>query len=266
MFCTFAAQSISMQITLLGTGTSQGVPVVGCQCATCLSDDPRDKRLRTSAYVEVGDTKILIDAGPDLRQQLLRSHITQVDGILMTHEHKDHLAGLDDIRPIFFMRKKPMDIYGLQRVMNVIRKDFDYAFKLNPYPGAPSFVLHPIRDDHFFVNNVEIQPIHVRHLTLPILGYRIGKLAYITDASFISETELHKLKGLDVLILNALRIKEHYSHFNLEQALHIIQQLQPREAFLTHISDKMGRYQEVAPLLPAHVKLGIDGMTIEIAD
>ncbi len=255
-----------MQITLLGTGTSQGVPVVGCDCATCLSDDPRDHRLRTAAYVEVGEIKLLIDAGPDLRQQLLNNRITQIDAILVTHEHKDHLAGLDDIRPVYFMRKQPMDIYSLQRVLNVIRKDFDYAFKANPYPGAPAFNLHNVRDDNFAVNGVEIQPIHVRHLTLPILGYRIGKLAYITDASFIAESELKKLTGLDVLVINALRIKEHYSHFNLEQALNIIKLLQPNRAYLTHISDKMGRYAEVAPLLPDNVFLGVDGMRITVAE
>ena len=255
-----------MQITLLGTGTSQGVPVVGCQCAVCQSQDVRDKRLRTSAFVEVGDVHILIDAGPDLRQQMLRSHITRVDAILMTHEHKDHLAGLDDIRPIYFMMKAPMHVYGLQRVLNVIRKDFDYAFRPNPYPGVPALQLFPVRDDPFSVKDVEITPIHVRHLTLPILGYRIGKLAYITDASFISESELRKLQGLDVLIINALRKKEHYSHFNLDQALSIIKQLQPRQAYLTHISDKMGLYEEVAPTLPDNVFLGIDGITIPVEE
>lgn len=255
-----------MQITLLGTGTSQGVPVVGCQCATCQSEDPRDKRLRTSAYVEVGEVKFLIDAGPDLRQQLLNNHITQVDAILVTHEHKDHLAGLDDIRPVYFMRKQPMEVYGLQRVMNVIRKDFDYAFKTTPYPGAPSFVLHNVRDDSFFINGIEIQPIHVRHLTLPILGYRIGKLAYITDASFIAETEMRKLQGLDTLVINALRIREHYSHFNLEQALNIIKILQPRQAFLTHVSDKMGCYKDIEPLLPDNVTLGYDGLVATVEE
>ena len=253
-----------MQITLLGTGTSQGVPVVGCQCATCQSQDPRDKRLRTAAFVETGNVHILIDAGPDLRQQMLRSHITRVDAILLTHEHKDHLAGLDDIRPIYFMMKEPMRVYGLQRVLNVVHKDFDYAFKPNPYPGVPALQLFPVRDDPFTIKGVEIQPIHVRHLTLPILGYRMGKFAYITDGSFIAETELKKLEGLEVLVINALRIKEHYSHFNLEQALSIIRRLQPKRAYLTHISDKMGLYADVAPTLPENVFLGIDEMTITV--
>lgn len=253
-----------MKITLLGTGTSQGVPVVGCRCAACLSQDPRDHRLRTSAFVEVDGVNILIDAGPDLRQQLLNNHITRVDAILVTHEHKDHLGGLDDIRPICFMMKEPMNVYGLQRVLNVVRKDYDYAFKPNPYPGVPSFVLNPVKDDEFLVKDILVTPIHIRHLTLPILGYRIGKLAYITDASFIAESELKKLQGLEVLVINALRIREHYSHFNLEQALNIIQQLQPKHAYLTHISDKMGPYAEIAPLLPDNVTMGYDGLSIEL--
>lgn len=252
-----------MKVTLLGTGTSQGVPVVGCQCAACLSNDPRDHRLRTSAFVEIEGKNILIDAGPDLRQQLLNNHITRVDAILVTHEHKDHLGGLDDIRPICFMMKEPMSVFGLQRVLNVVRKDYDYAFKENPYPGVPSFNLYPVRDDDFSVGDVNITPIHVRHLTLPILGYRMGDFAYITDASFIAESEMKKLMGLEVLVLNALRIREHYSHFNLEQALNIIRQLQPKQAFLTHISDKMGCYKDIAPILPDNVTMGYDGLSFE---
>lgn len=251
-----------MRITLLGTGTSQGVPVVGCPCAVCHSTDTRDQRLRTSAFVEVDGTNILIDAGPDLRMQLLHNNITRVDAILVTHEHKDHLAGLDDIRPIYFKQERPIDIYSLQRVANVIRKDFDYAFKAHPYPGAPAFRLHHVRDEAFSVNDVEIQPVHVRHLTLPILGFRIKDFAYITDASFISESELNKLKGLSVLVINALRIKEHYSHFNLEQALQIVSQLQPRQAVITHISHEMGLYADVAQQLPDNVLLGFDGQTL----
>lgn len=253
-----------MKVTLLGTGTSQGIPVVGCQCEVCQSSDPRNMRLRTAAFVEVNGTRILIDTGPDLRQQLLRNQITMVDAILLTHEHKDHLAGLDDIRPIYFRKKSPIEIYGLQRVLNVIRKDFDYAFKPHPYPGAPSFHLNILKDDPFEVNGIEIQPIHVRHLTLPILGYRIGNFAYVTDASFISETEMKKLQGLDLLVLNALRIKEHYSHFNLEQALNIIRQLSPAKALLTHVSHEMGLYENVEKMLPENVFLGTDGMSVEL--
>ncbi|MCR4966019.1 MAG: MBL fold metallo-hydrolase [Bacteroidales bacterium] len=253
-----------MKVTLLGTGTSQGVPVVGCQCAVCHSDDTRDHRLRTAAFIEVDGVNILLDAGPDLRMQLLRENITHVDAVLITHEHKDHLAGLDDIRPIYFMMKEPMQIYAMPRVLKVIRKDFDYAFKQNPYPGAPAFTLHPVYDDPFQVKGIEITPIHVRHLTLPILGYRIQDMAYITDGSFISETELQKLKGLKLLVINALRIKEHYSHFNLQQALAIIERLQPEQATITHISHEMGLYAETSQLLPKNVQLGYDGLSFEI--
>ena len=253
-----------MKITLLGTGTSQGVPIIGCTCKVCQSTNPKDRRLRTSAFFEVDDNKILIDSGPDLRTQLLNNHITDVDAILLTHEHKDHLAGLDDIRPIYFLRNRPMEIFGLQRVLNVVRKDFDYALKANPYPGAPAFNLHHVRNDAFMVNDVEIIPIHVRHLTLPILGYRIQNAAYITDASFIAETEMQKLMGLDVLVINALRIKEHYSHFNLEQALNVIDILKPKRAYLTHMSHDIGLFVQASEMLPDNVLLGYDGLEINV--
>jgi phosphoribosyl 1,2-cyclic phosphate phosphodiesterase len=252
-----------IKIRLLGTGTSQGIPVVGCQCAVCRSLDCHDKRLRTSALVEVDNCTILIDSGPDLRQQLLANHITKVDAILLTHEHKDHLGGLDDIRPLNFMAHKQMDIYGQGRVLNVVKKDYDYAFKSDPYPGVPEMQLHKVSDVPFKVGDIEIIPIKIKHLSLPILGYRIGNMAYITDASFISDKELAKLTGLKVLIINALRIKEHYSHFNLVQALAIIEKLKPEQACLTHISHDMGCYADVNPTLPAGVILGFDGICLE---
>lgn len=249
-----------MKITLLGTGTSQGVPVVGCGCEVCRSTDPRDNRLRTSAYVEVDGVRLLIDAGPDLRQQLLRNGISKIDAVLVTHEHKDHLAGLDDIRPVYFRQKRPMDIFAMQRVLQVIRKDYDYAFKENPYPGVPAFQLHPVRYDKFHVQNIEIQPIQVRHLTLPILGYRIGPFAYITDASFVADSEMAYLQDLELLVVNALHHDKHYSHFNLEQALQFVEKVKPKRAFLTHCSHHMGLYADVEKTLPPHVTLGYDGL------
>ncbi|MBQ7488938.1 MAG: MBL fold metallo-hydrolase [Bacteroidales bacterium] len=255
-----------MKITLLGTGTSQGVPIVGCTCDVCLSADRRDKRFRTSAFVEVGEEKFLIDAGPDLRMQLLANNITEITAVLITHEHKDHLAGLDDVRPINFRMKHTMPIYGLLRVLNVVKKDYDYAFKTVKYPGVPDLAVVPVYDEPFYVHDVKIEPIHVKHLTLPILGYRIGNLAYITDASFISEKEMQKLQNLDLLVLNALRIREHYSHFNLSQALQVIDSLRPKKAVLTHISHEMGKYADVSKLLPENVILGYDGLVIEMVE
>ncbi len=253
-----------MKITLLGTGTSQGVPVIGCSCEVCRSGDPRDHRLRTSAFVEWDGCKLLIDTGPDLRQQLLREGIAAVDAVLLTHEHKDHLAGLDDIRPIYFRQKQPMDLFAMQRVLAVVRKDFDYAFRTNPYPGAPAFNLHPIRYNAFRVKDVEIQPIQVRHLALPILGYRIGPFAYITDASYVADAEIALLSDLDVLVVNALHREKHYSHFNLEQALQFVERVRPNRAFLTHTSHHMGLYADVEKILPPQVTLGYDGLQIVI--
>ncbi len=253
-----------MKITMLGTGTSQGVPIIGCQCSACTSDDPRDKRLRTSALVEIDDTTILIDAGPDLRQQLLRSQTTKLDAVLFTHEHKDHTAGLDDVRPINFLMHSTLNVYGLQRVMNTIKRDYYYAFKTCKYPGVPELKLNSITTEPFFIHHIPIIPIAIKHLTLPILGYKIGNFAYITDASFITEKEKEKIKNLDVLIINALRIKEHYSHFNLAQALAVIDEVKPKVAYITHIGDGMGKYADIAPKLPENVFLGIDGLTITL--
>ena len=254
----------TMKITFLGTGTSQGIPVIGCPCAVCNSNDPHDSRLRSSALISIESKNLMIDAGPDLRQQLLQNKINSVDAILMTHEHKDHLAGLDDIRPINFRSEREMNIYGMRRVLNVIEKDYDYAFKTFKYPGVPTFKLHPVHDTPFDVEGIEVEPIHVKHLSLPILGFKIGKLAYITDASFIAPKEKQKLLNLDLLVINALRHEEHYSHFCLSQALGIIQELKPKVAYLTHISHDMGLYQEINPTLPDNVFLAYDGLCVEI--
>lgn len=252
-----------MKLTFLGTGTSQGIPIVGCHCAVCQSDDVRDRRLRTSAFVEVDGVNILIDAGPDLRQQLLTHQICRVDALLTTHEHKDHIGGIDDIRPLNFMMDKTMPVYGLPRVLHVIHKDYDYAFKRVKYPGVPDLSLIPVHDEPFMIQHVQVLPIHVQHLALRILGYRIGGLAYITDANFISDKEMAKLADLDVLVINALRKEPHYSHFNLEQALEVIERLHPRKAYLTHVGHAMGKFADVIPMLPEHVFLAYDGQTLE---
>ena len=253
-----------MRVRLLGTGTSQGIPIIGCHCPVCTSTDERDHRLRTSALVEVDGVNILIDAGPDLRQQLLRCGVTRLDALLLTHEHKDHTGGIDDVRPINFLMKTPLNIYGQPRVMKAIRNDYSYAFGPDQYPGVPQLVLNPLQPEPFEVKGVEVIPVKVRHMTLPIFGYRIRNFGYITDASFISETEKKKLKGVKVLVINALRRELHYSHFNLEQALAIIDELKPERAYLTHVSHRLGKYVDVSQELPQNVFLGIDNQLIEV--
>jgi phosphoribosyl 1,2-cyclic phosphate phosphodiesterase len=220
--------------------------------------------LRTSALVEVDGVNILIDAGPDLRQQLLRCGVTRLDALLLTHEHKDHTGGIDDVRPINFLMKTPLNIYGQPRVMKAIRNDYSYAFGPDQYPGVPQLVLNPLQPEPFEVKGVEVIPVKVRHMTLPIFGYRIRNFGYITDASFISETEKKKLMGLKVLVINALRREQHYSHFNLEQALAIIEEIKPERAYLTHVSHRLGKYVDVSQELPQNVFLGIDNQLIEV--
>ena len=251
-----------MKITFLGTGTSQGVPIVGCPCEVCHSKDPKDQRLRTSAFLEIGDTNILIDAGPDLRQQLLSQRITKIDALLVTHEHKDHIGGIDDLRPINFIMHEPMNIYGMKRVLDVIHKDYDYAFKEFKYPGVPNLLLNPVKEEPFYIQGIEVIPIGVKHMHLPILGYRIGQFAYITDASFIANKEIEKLYGVEILVINALRWAEHYSHFNVEQALAIIEKVKPKQAYLTHIGHSMGKHEEANLKLPEGVCLGYDGLSL----
>ncbi|HOY33025.1 MAG TPA: MBL fold metallo-hydrolase [Bacteroidales bacterium] len=253
-----------MQITFLGTGTSQGVPVITCNCSTCTSDDARDKRLRSSALIETAGQTIVIDTGPDFRQQMLREHVKKLDAVLLTHEHKDHIAGLDDIRAYNFMQKCAMDIYARASVQRIIKKEFNYAFSKNKYPGIPQMVQHTITNKPFCIGNSEIIPIEAIHYFLKIFGYRIGNFAYMTDASDIAPKEKKKMTGLDVLVVNALRTKVHYSHYNLEQALFLISELKPRKAYLTHISHYMGKHEEIEKLLPENVHFAFDGLKITV--
>lgn len=251
-------------ITFLGTGTSQGVPVIGCSCDICTSSNPKNHRLRASVILSYKDKNIVIDAGPDFRQQMLTHNITQVDAILLTHEHKDHIAGLDDIRPYNFARQKAMDIFAEQRVIDSVHQEFSYVFKDDPYPGVPLMNLHTITEHAFNFETIQIDPIRVYHWNLPIVGFRIDSCAYITDASEIPEHSIAQLTGLEVLIINALRIEPHYSHFNLEQALQVISKIKPKRAYLTHISHLLGDYDYIQNLLPKNVFLAYDGLTIEI--
>ncbi|MDR1757430.1 MAG: MBL fold metallo-hydrolase [Bacteroidales bacterium] len=256
------SQTYNTKITFLGTGTSQGVPVIGCSCEVCRSTNPKDNRTRASVFVETNYLHLLIDAGPDLRQQLLRQHIMHIDALLLTHEHKDHTGGIDDLRPVCFLLKKSIPIYGQRRVLHVIAKDYDYAFKKNKYPGVPELKLCPVDERPFYIEQTIVKPVQIKHLHLNIFGYRVGNFAYITDASFIPDKEKQKLQHLDMLVLNALRKEEHYSHFNLKQALSLIEELQPRSAYLTHIGHDMGLYEDISKELPAHVFMAYDGLEV----
>lgn len=255
-----------MKITFLGTGTSQGVPIIGCKCDVCCSTDVRDNRLRTSAMIEVAGKHIQIDAGPDFRAQALRNKTPKIDAILLTHEHKDHTAGLDDVRPFNFMTNSDMDIFCEHRVAEALKREFSYVFDEQKYPGIPQFAIHEFVNSPFDCCGIEVVPIRVTHLAMPIFGFRIGKLAYITDASSIADEELQKLIGCDVLVVNALRHEIHYSHFNLAQALQVVERVKPKKAYLTHIGHRMGLHAVVSDELPENVFLAYDGLEVEISD
>ena len=253
-----------LKVTFLGTGTSQGIPVIGSDHPVCKSENPKDKRLRVSVLVEVEDLNILIDCGPDFRQQMLANKVQRIDAILYTHEHSDHTLGLDDIRPYFF-RQGDIPIYAHSRVMASLQKRFDYIFASeNKYPGAPSVQENVIENKTFAVKGINVIPVDVMHNRVQVFGFRIRDFAYVTDAKTIKEEEAEKLKGVDVLVLNALRIEPHHSHFNLEEALKFIQKIGPDRAYLTHISHLMGFHEEVQAQLPNNVYLAYDNLQIEI--
>lgn len=247
----------------LGTGTSQGIPVIGCNCAVCISKNPRDQRLRTAFYLNVDGVNFVIDTGPDFRQQMLANKITKLDAVLVTHEHKDHLAGLDDIRPFNFMNFTAMPIFAEHRVADVIRKEFSYVFVEHKYPGVPMMDLHEITNEPFDFKGITIQPLRVLHMELPIYGFRIGQFAYITDASNIPEETMKLLEGVEVLVINTLRYKPHYSHFCVSQSLEIVEKLKPKQAYFTHMSHDIGLYDEVYKTFPENVHLGYDGLQID---
>lgn len=251
------------KLIFLGTGTSQGVPVILCNCSVCQSNNPKHKRLRTSLYAHIQGVDIVIDAGPDFRQQMLANKIPNVDVVLQTHEHQDHIGGLDDVRPFNHIKQKAIDLFGEKRCLQAIRREFAYIFRQNKYPGAPEIVLHPINTKAFDYKNVHIEPIRVKHWNLPILGFKIKNFAYITDASYIAPKEMKKLQGLDILIINALQHKQHNAHFTLAQALEVVKQLQPKQAYFTHISHSLD-YKIEQENLPENVSFAYDGLTLAL--
>lgn len=257
---------MSLTITFLGTGTSQGVPLIACECKVCQSGDERDKRLRTSALIESEGTTIVIDAGPDFRQQMLRAKVKKIDAVLLTHEHKDHLGGLDDVRAFNFRWDEPVHVYGSARVLHAVRREFAYAFEENPYPGVPRMELHEIGNQPFFINQLEIIPIEVLHHLMPVKGFRVKNFTYITDAKTIAPAEIEKIKGSGVLVLNALRKESHISHLTLEQAIDLAQYLQPRACYFTHMSHQLGLHADVSKNLPKGIFLAYDSLKIELSD
>ncbi len=253
-----------MKLTILGTGTSQGVPVIGCDCEVCLSPDPRDQRLRTAALISTDDGRnILIDAGPDFRQQMLREKVRRLDAILLTHEHNDHVIGIDDVRPFNFSSGRAMSVYALPRVTGEVRKRFEYVFA-EPIPGLPRIELQPIEGgDILYFGQVTIEAINVMHGRLPILGYRIGDLTWLTDVKTITEADMLRIFRTKYLIVNALQHREHPSHMNLNEALHFIEMVQPEQAWLIHMSHHLGLAFDLEKMLPQGVSLAYDGMVIE---
>ena len=253
-----------MKITFLGTGTSQGIPVVACPCDVCHSRDKKDKRLRTSVLIETENTVFTIDAGPDFRYQMLRENVTKLDGILITHAHKDHIGGMDDVRSFNYLQRKSMDIYVSKFHQEEIKREFSYAFHDNPYPGVPSFNLIDIYDKPFTLGDTLIKPFQVLHLKMEVTGFRIGNFAYITDTNYIPGNILAELLDCKVIVLNALRKEKHISHYNLEEAVKILKFLRPEQAYITHISHLMGFHNEVSKELPEFIKFAYDGLSLEV--
>lgn len=251
-----------LKITFLGTGTSQGVPVITCNCEVCQSDDHRNNRLRVSILIETADKTIVIDSGPDFRYQMLRAKVKDLDAILFTHEHKDHVAGLDDIRPFNYLLHKNIDIFATTGVQEALKREFSYIFSDVNYPGLPQIELHTIDQDPFFIGQTEIIPLAIMHYKLPILGFRIGDFTYITDAKTVSNETIEKVRGTKILIINALQRQPHISHFTLDEAIDFAQKIGAEQTYFTHISHNLGLHDEVEKELPAGMKLAYDGLTL----
>lgn len=254
-----------MKVTFLGTGTSQGVPVIACNCKVCRSTNPKDKRLRSSVLIEDEHTTVVIDSGPDFRQQLLRENTQKLDAVVFTHGHKDHTAGMDDVRAFNYKQQRAMDIYANAHTQEILKREFAYVFGERNYPGLPELTLHTIKpNEAFTVNTLTFRPIEVLHYRLPVLGFRVGDFTYVTDANFISDESKQMIKGSKVLVLNALRRESHISHFTLRQAVELAEELKADNTYFTHLSHQMGLHDELAAELPSHIQPAYDGLQIEI--
>ena len=252
-----------MKITFLGTGTSQGVPLIGCDCEVCTSDDKRNNRLRSSIWIETSDASIVVDAGPDFRYQMLRQEVHKLDAIVFTHGHKDHVAGLDDVRAYNFFSKKAMQVYATEETQEVLKREFAYVFSGPDYPGIPQINLNTINEkDPFSINDLTLTPILVKHMFLDVLGFRVGDFTYITDANYISDAEIEKIKGSKAVVLNALRKEKHPSHFTLEEAIEMAQKIGAEKTYFTHISHQLGTHEAVQNQLPDGIYLSYDGLQL----
>tara|TARA_R110001592_G_scaffold120589_1_gene325163 strand:- start:9643 stop:10407 length:765 start_codon:yes stop_codon:yes gene_type:complete len=251
-----------MKITFLGTGTSQGVPVIACNCNVCLSENEKDKRLRSSILIEEKNQTIVIDTGPDFRQQMLRANVQKLDAVVFTHEHKDHIAGLDDVRAFNFKQKKDMPIYATKAVHVALKREFFYAFTEKKYPGVPLLDLKTINTTPFKIGDVELNPIDVWHYKMPVKAFRINNFTYITDANRIEESQKEKIKGSEIIVINALRKEAHISHFTLDEAIKLLKELNPKKAYLTHISHLLGKHNEVQKELPDFIEIAYDGLEL----
>lgn len=253
------------KITILGSGTSTGVPVITCKCSACISTDIRDKRTRVSVLIETNNQTIVIDTGPDFRQQMLREDVQDLDAVLITHAHKDHIAGLDDIRPFNYLKNKHIDVYCEPSVEAALRREFPYIFEeKDPYPGVPKLSIQTIGEEKFFIGDACFIPIRAMHHKMPVLGFRMGDFTYITDANFIDDANLAKIKGSEILVINGIRWEAHYSHYNVAQAIEVIENVGVKRAFLTHISHNLGPHAEAEQKLPSHISIAYDGMVFEV--
>lgn len=250
-------------ITFLGTGTSGGVPMIGCSCYVCSSQNEKDKRLRSSILVESDTTTLVVDTTPDFRTQMLRENVKKLDAVLFTHPHKDHIAGLDDIKAYNFFQNRPMDIYANAITQDGLKREFSYIFADKKYPGVPSVNMHTISDETFIVGDIAVMPIIVYHLKMPVLGFRFGKFTYITDANRIDESEKQKIIGSDTVVINALRKKSHISHFTLQEAIDLVHELKIPNAYFTHISHQLGTHEEIDAELPPNMHLAYDGLKLK---